>query len=165
MFHNVSSGGPDRAEPNGVRMDRVRDAERPWDRANPVQADGSDTESMDWFTINGLVHEPSVSSCAALITKMQQEPPIRVGEPRSTQAINMIVGNDPMQLQPLQLAAQARVARFPLGLTELRHRGQRLKVLLQGAAERDLMEPFVDLRGGCRQLGPVRGHDLDHEHI
>ena len=29
MNHDVSRGGPDRGEPNGVEMDRFRDAERP----------------------------------------------------------------------------------------------------------------------------------------
>src|SRR3954454_1444118 len=53
-----------------------------------------------------LTQEPRIRSRAALIPKVQQKRPVRVGKLRSAQAINVILRRDPMKLEPLQLAPE-----------------------------------------------------------
>ena len=56
--------------------------------------------------VQGLAQEPRIRSRTALVPEVQQKRPVRVGELRSTQTINMILRRDPMKLKPLQLAPE-----------------------------------------------------------
>src|SRR5215204_547948 len=56
--------------------------------------------------VQGLAQEPRIRSRTALVPQVQQKRPIRVGELRSAQTINVILRRDPVKLQPLQLAPE-----------------------------------------------------------
>src|SRR5215207_2640040 len=56
--------------------------------------------------VQGLTQEPRIRSRTALIPQVQQKRPVRVGELRSAQTINMIFRRDPVKLEPLQLAPE-----------------------------------------------------------
>src|SRR5215210_5397 len=56
--------------------------------------------------VQGLAQEPRIRSRTALIPQVQQKCPVRVGELRSAQTINVILRRDPVKLQPLQLAPE-----------------------------------------------------------
>src|SRR3954467_12101005 len=56
--------------------------------------------------VQGLAQEPRIRSRAALIPQVQQKCPVRVGELRSAQTINMTLRRDPVKLEPLQLAPE-----------------------------------------------------------
>src|SRR3954467_918949 len=101
MDHDVSRGGPDRAEPNGLGMavPGCREAGRV--RANFWSG------GLRHGEVQGLAQEPRIRSRAALIPEVQEKRPVRVGELRSAQTINVIFCRDPMKLQPLKLATKA----------------------------------------------------------
>jgi len=64
----------------------------------------------------------------------------------------VILSRDPVKLELLQLAPKPRVAGLALSTVELPHHFQCFKILLQGVAERDLIEPLVDLWRSLRHL-------------
>src|SRR5215213_995053 len=94
-------GGPDRAEPNGVGIDRFRDAQRPRGLA-PIAVV---RRTASWRG-PGLAEEPRIRSRTALVPQVQQKRPVRVGKLRSAQTINVILRRDPVKLEPLQLAPE-----------------------------------------------------------
>src|SRR3954454_13126215 len=80
---------------------RFRDAERPVGFA-PILV-----RRLRHGEVQGLAQEPRIRSRAALIPEVQEKRPVRVGELRSAQTINVIFCRDPMKLQPLKLATKA----------------------------------------------------------
>ncbi len=61
--------------------------------------------------IKGLAQEPRIRSRTALIPQVQQKCPVRVGELRSAQTVNVIFRRDPVKLEPLQLAPETTILR------------------------------------------------------
>src|SRR3954466_6477506 len=57
--------------------------------------------------VQRLAQKPRIRSPPALIPEVQQKRPVRVGELRSAQTINVILRRDPVKLEPLQLATKA----------------------------------------------------------
>ena len=53
--------------------------------------------------VQGLAQEPRIRSRTALIPQVQQKRPVRVGELRSAQTINVIFCRDLMKPEPLKL--------------------------------------------------------------
>jgi hypothetical protein len=87
-------------------MDRFRDAESPRGFAPLPQSGG-----LRHGKVQGLAQEPRIRSRTALIAKVQQKCPVRVGELRSAQTINVIFRRDPVKLEPLQLAPETTILR------------------------------------------------------
>src|SRR4051812_12151366 len=159
-----SNGAMESLKADDAPADTSRSGER------TIQRNGADREralntrlklTSDPVIARPLVREPRLSCCTPPIPQVGQEAPLGVQHAHLAEALHMVLGGDMMQLQALDLAAQAR-DRLALLADELLHDRDRLKILLQGTVERDLAQSLVDLRPGHRQPGMVGRDEVDH---
>lgn len=76
-----------------------------------------------------LPRKPGLRRRPALIPQMLKMPPVRVHEAEPTQAINMILSNQVVQLKALQLTSETRALHVALP-AKLSHHRQGLQVPL-----------------------------------